>query len=358
MRTGWTAAVTVLVCAGLAGCGSAGRVSPTVSGGPVAASTREVSFTAEGTTTYGTLEVPAHRSGSRVAAALLLAGSGPTDRDGNQPPDLMPNTLRQIAGALGRMGIMTLRFDKYFAGRTGPGTYATDPGSIDLNAFIRQADAAYQFLYQQPATDRQRLLVVGHSEGGLYAMLVAGSVSAHPAGLALVEPQDQRLLDLVAVQITELLDAQVSQGAITAATAQDNARAVQRAIGQFRVGHPVDTTGLLPSVLDVLRRLILNPGNARYVRADDAVDPPTVAAKLPTGTRVLVTDGTADFNVPPSTIRPLINALASAGTTGPGLKTLTGLDHDLHPKGTPPNGGALDPTFLTALQDWAQPYAA
>jgi uncharacterized protein len=348
------AAAAAVICAGLAGCGSSGpEPAP---GGQVAASTTEVSFAVNGTTTYATLEVPAHRGGQHLAAALLLAGSGPTDRDGNQKPSLTPNTLRQIADALDGMGIMSLRFDKYFTGRTGAGSYASVPGSIDLNAYIRQADGAFTLLAEQPAADRRRLLVVGHSEGGMYALLVAETVSPHPAGLALVEPQDERLLDLVALQINEGLDAQVSQRAITADTARRNAQGVRRAIGQFRAGQPVDTTGLLPSVVSTLTPLILTPDSARAARTDDAIDVPGYAARLPRGTRVLVTDGTADRNIPPSTIQPLINGLASAGATGPGLQTLTGLNHDLNPAGTPPNDTPLDPAFLAALRTWAQPY--
>jgi hypothetical protein len=181
-----------------------------------------VSFVVNGTTTYGTLDVPAHRGDQHLAAALLLAGSGPTDRNGDQEPNLTPNTLQQIADALDRMGIMSLRFDKYFAGKTAGGSYASDPGSIDLNAFIRQADDAYKLLYSQPSTDRQRLPVVGHSEGGMYAILVAETASPHPAGLALVEPQDERLLDLVAVQIDESLNVQVSRGTIAADLPRSN----------------------------------------------------------------------------------------------------------------------------------------
>ena len=46
---------------------------------------RDVCFEVDGTITYGTLRVPAHRKGPRLAAALLLPGSGPVDRDGNVP---------------------------------------------------------------------------------------------------------------------------------------------------------------------------------------------------------------------------------------------------------------------------------
>ena len=109
------------------------------------AADRDVQFDADGTTTYGTLHVPAHRDGERLAAALLLAGSGPTDRDGNVPGlEVMPQTLKLIAAALGQLGVMSLRFDKYFSGRTGGGAFAGDPAALDLGAYLRQAAAAYQ----------------------------------------------------------------------------------------------------------------------------------------------------------------------------------------------------------------------
>lgn len=351
------AAVTAVICVVLAGCGSGARGSGAAPAGQVAARADEVSFVVGGTTTYGTLEVPAHRGDQHLAAALLLAGSGPTDRNGNQEPNLTPNTLGQIADALDRVGIMSLRFDKYFSGKTGAGAFAKDPGSADLNASVAQAEAAYQFLRGQAATDTRRLLVVGHSEGGMFAILVAEAVSPHPAGLALVEPQDERLLDLLAVQINEGLETQVSQGAISADTARGNAQGVRQAIGQFRAGRPVDTTGLLPAVAGVLAPIIQNPANAREARTVDAVDPATVAAKLPAGIRVLVTDGTADTNVPPFTIQPLVKGLTGAGVTGPGLQTLDGLNHDLVRADTQSNGAPLDPAFLTVLRGWAQPYA-
>src|SRR5947208_5915534 len=160
MRTPAVAA-TAVICLGLvSGSGGAGS-SGTAVRAEVAAASTDVSFVVDGTTTYGTLEVPAHRADQHLAAALLLAGSGPTDRNGNQEPDVVPNTLRRIADALAGMGIISLRFDKYFTGRTGAGRFAADPASADLNASIRQADAGYTFLSKQPATDQKRLLAVG-----------------------------------------------------------------------------------------------------------------------------------------------------------------------------------------------------
>ena len=347
------AAAAAVICTGLAACGSSGGSSAMV-----AAADRSVSFTVNGTTTYGTLHIPAHRSGQRLAAALLLAGSGPTDRNGDQAAaGFEPHTLQLIAGVLGRSGIMTLRFDKYFSGQTGAGAFAGHPSAVDLAAFIRQADAAYDFLRAQPDADPRRMLVAGHSEGGMYALLVAQSVSPRPAGLALIEPQDERFLSLIQLQADEQLDAAVAQSSITAGTARQNAQAVRRAIAAFRAGQPVDTSGMLSTVISLISPILLSPVNAGYVRSDDAVYPPAVAAGLPRGTRVLVTEGTADQNVPPSTITPLVQALAAAGTTGPGLRMLTGVNHLLHPAGTPDDTQVLAPSAVAALQAFARPYA-
>ena len=360
-RTIYFAAVAAVLGLGLAACssGQAGEDATSGSSVPqVAAVSRDVSFAVGGTTTFGTLDIPAHRSGQRLAAALLLAGSGPTDRNGNDiGAGFTPYTLQLIAGELARMGIMSMRFDKYFSGLTGGGAFAADPGSIDLAAYIRQADAAYDFLRAQQETDTGRMLVVGHSEGGMYALLVAESVSPHPAGLALIEPQDERLLSLIQLQTDEQIDAAVGQGTLTAASARQNAAGVRHAISEFRAGQPVDTRGLAPGVVQLITPELLSPVNARYVRSDDAVYPPSVAARLASGTRVLITEGTADTNVPVSTIKPLVSALTAAGATGPGLRVLDGVNHLLHLPGISNNTQALALSAVVALRDWAQPYA-
>src|SRR5271166_918663 len=364
-RTVYFAAVAAVLGSGLAACssGKAGEgavgTTPGWSAQQVAAVSRNVSFVVGGTTTYGTLDIPAHRSGQRLAAALLLAGSGPTDRNGNDiGAGFTPYILQLVAGVLARTGIMSLRFDKYFSGLTGGGAFAADPGSIDLATYIRQADAAYDFLRAQPETSSRQMLVVGHSEGGMYALLVAESVSPHPAGLALIEPQDERLLSLIQLQTDEQIDAAVGQGTLTAAGATQNAAGLRQAISEFRAGQPVDTSGLVPGVVQLITPELLTPVKARYVRSDDAVYPPSVAARLASGTRVLITDGTADTNVPVSTIRPLASALTEARATGPGLRVLDGVNHLLHLPGVSDNAQILAPSAVVALQDWANPFAA
>jgi hypothetical protein len=350
MRCAVGAAVVGLA---LSACSSSGGTPS----GPVGATQKDVSFVVDGTATYGTLEVPRHHRGQRLAAALLVAGSGPTDRNGDQAgAGNQRHTLQTIAGVLDQLGVISLRFDKYFSGKTGFGRYAGDPSKITLSAFIDQADAAYDLLRRQPDVDLGQLTVVGHSEGGMYALLIAESVTPHPAGLALLEPQDDRDLNLIQLQTDEQLNAAVANGTLSADAARQNAATMQQAISDFRAGQPVDTSGLLPGIATLLNSLLTGT-NANYTRTDDAVDPPAVAAKLMAGTRVLVTDGTSDPNIPPSTIGPLVQSLTAAGTTGPGLRTLSGLNHYLHPAGTPDTDAPIAPAAVDAIKQWAQPYA-
>lgn len=345
--------VVAAVLAGVVGLTTTAAGRPDRSAVEIPAADRAVSFTVDGTVAYGTVHVPAHRPGRRLPAALLLPGSGPTDRNGDQPPTLTPHTLALIAGVLGDQGVLTLRFDKYFAGETGGGAYATDPGRIDLAAFIRQADAGYRLMARQTETDPAKLMVVGHSEGGLTGMLVANSVRPRPVGLALLEPQDLRLLDLVDLQLGEQLDAAVAAGQLSQQVSAGNKAGISAVIAEFRAGRPTDTSALLPGIAALFDQSLFTAANSNYVRTEDALYPPSVAAEVARGTTVLVTGGTEDSNVPSATLGPLVSALHRAGTRGPGLVVLPGLDHYLHPAGTPANDQVLAPSAVAALRSFA-----
>ncbi|SOB88833.1 alpha/beta hydrolase family protein [Streptomyces sp. 1331.2] len=325
--------------------------SPSSSGSPTAPGDHQVSFVVNGTTTYGTLHIPQSSGSTKVPAALLLPGSGPTDRDGNQPPQLMPDTLADIAQLMGDDGIMTLRYDKYGTGQTGLGVHASDPGSLDLNSFVQQATAAYQFLAGQPGADPQKLLIAGHSEGALIALEVERNAKPAPAGLALLEPQDERLLDLVTLQVDQQVDAAVSAGQLGPAEASTVKTAVTSGVTSIRAGSPADTTDLPGPIATVFQSL---NANLAFARTDDAVYPPDVAAKVPSGTKVMVTCGTADTQVPCSTTDPLVNALKSAGTGGPGLVTLPDVTHLLQPAGSPATTDTLAPAAQQAIHTFDQ----
>ncbi|MFE3828174.1 alpha/beta hydrolase [Streptomyces sp. NPDC059092] len=310
----------------------------------VPAADREVVFTVDGTTTYGTLHVPAHRVGQRLRAALLLPGSGPTDRDGDQPPASRPRTLAQLAEALGGDRVATLRFDKYGTGRTGLGAYRDHPEELDHPAFVRQAGAAYEALRDQPETDPHRLLVVGHSEGAMTGLLFGGTVRPRPAGLALLQPQAIRMLDLVALQLHAQTAEATRLGQFTPEQRRAIDAAIDAAVTALREHRPVDTTDLPPVLAQLFRAF--QGASARFVESDDAVYPPDTAAALRPGTRVLLTCGTNDVQIPCATTDALTAALRRAHVEGPGRVPLPGVDHLMHDADHP---DTLAPAVLDAL---------
>ncbi|MGI8881507.1 MAG: alpha/beta hydrolase [Jatrophihabitans sp.] len=360
LRIALLLALVIPAATGVVACtSSGGNSSSSDSSGEIAASSSAVSFVVAGTTTYATLQVPAHRTGQKLAAALLLAGSGPTDRNGNQlTSGVTPYTLQVVADTLAKQGIMSLRFDKYFSGKTGGGRFAQDVGSITAQDFLDQAVAAYTYLSTQPLADPSKLLVLGHSEGGKYALSVAGSVSRKPAGLGLLEPADQRLLDVFRIQVDEKLNALVAQGALTHAQAISNAGVIVTAIEHFRTGQSVDLTGLVAALRPSVAQMLVTSPDLNFTRTEDRLDPVIFARAVQSGTRVLVTDGTRDSQIPPSTIGPLIDALHAAGTTGPGLQLIQDIDHDMHLPSQPATQAVLAPAVVTAIQQWAEPFAS
>ncbi|MGV9964206.1 alpha/beta hydrolase [Streptomyces olivaceus] len=313
--------------------------------GLVPAADREVVFTADGTTVYGTLHVPEHRAGQRLRAALLLPGSGPTDRDGNQPPASSPDTLAQLADALDEEAVATLRFDKYGTGRTGLGAYRDRPEELDYPAFVRQARAAYASLRDQPETDPHRLLLVGHSEGAMTGLVLGGTVRPRPVGLALLQPQAIRMLDLVTLQLKAQVAEATRQGQLTPEEQRIVNAAIDAAVTSLRERRPVDTTDLPIAIAQLFEAF--QGTNARFVESDDAVYPPDTAAALRPGTKVLLTCGTNDAQVPCATTNALTNALRRAQAARPGRVTLPAVDHLMH---DPDHPDTLAPSVLDALR--------
>src|SRR5262245_61970453 len=165
---------------------------------------REVELASGADTLYGTILAPAPGAPAKVPGAVLLAGSGPTDRDGNNP--LIPgrmDTLRHFARALADLGIASLRYDKLGSGKTGLASHGANPGEIGFDAFVDQAGAACDLLHGVPEVDARRVLLLGHSEGGLVALVLADRVvpAAPPWALVLASPLGTRYLDTVRRQV-------------------------------------------------------------------------------------------------------------------------------------------------------------
>ena len=267
-----------------------------------------VTFHSSGVVVAGSYRGPATGS-APVAAAVLVAGSGPVDRDENVPamPDLRLDCLRWLADRCADAGIATLRYDKFGVGATGPAPF----GSAELvardfeQAHVQPARDALAFVADQPGVDASRLLVVGHSEGGGIALAVGADPGdgPAPAGLALVEPAYERILDTGARQLTDHVHAAgldpVSTEAFLGAI-RDVVHEIRTSAAPFPepLDPPLpDASGLVAQAQEALLAGLTRFRN-RCGQTEDLLDPPALAAAITVPT--LVTAGTKDFNTPRS----------------------------------------------------------
>ncbi len=100
--------------------------------------------------------------------ALLIAGSGSIDHDGNGP-QMKPATLKKLSDQLVARNIATLRYDKRGAGGWKP--EFGKPEDFRFKDFVTDASALVKYL--RDSGRFSKVILVGHSEGGLVAILTA-----------------------------------------------------------------------------------------------------------------------------------------------------------------------------------------
>lgn len=140
----------------------------------------------------GTLTIPFGKG--PFPTALLLSGSGPLNRDGTIAEH---RTLAILADYLARNGIASLRYDTR-------GTYLStgDYASASIKEFASDASHALLFLQEQDEVDPQKIGIIGHSEGGVVATMVAADNSS-PAFVVLMASVGTTGEDLIKQQITD-----------------------------------------------------------------------------------------------------------------------------------------------------------
>lgn len=235
-------------------------------------------------TLHGTLLVPANRG---APVALIIAGSGPTDRDGNTP--LLPgknNSLRYLAEALADRGIASLRYDKRGIGRSAMGGLPTDL------RFEHYVDDAVTWGRKLRADNRfSSVIVIGHSEGSLIAMLAAPRIpSAKVVSIA-----------GLGFPAAEGIVRQVRAGLPADQVAQ-----VESALARVKRG---EAPGEYPPTLAGL----FHPNVLPYLRSWFPYDPRVAAAQV--GRPLLVVQGLHDFQALEEDARVLAaaNPLATLG---------------------------------------------
>jgi uncharacterized protein len=134
----------------------------------------------------------------RPPVVLLIAGSGSTDHDGNGP-QAKPATLKKLSEQLVARKIATLRYDKRGAGGWKP-EYGR-PEDFRFTQFVDDATALVSYL--RGTRKFSRVVLAGHSEGGLVAILTARRLPVDR--LVLLVTAARRQGDLVKAQLEKKL---------------------------------------------------------------------------------------------------------------------------------------------------------
>ncbi len=138
--------------------------------------------TPAGLTLSGTLTLPTGEPGP-FPAAVTVTGSGRQDRNGYMPHVGEYRPFLQIADTLGRRGIAVLRLDDRGINQSDPGP----PGATSSD-FADDMRGAVRYLRTRPDIDPGRIAIIGHSEGGVIAPMVAATDSAIAAVVLLAAP--------------------------------------------------------------------------------------------------------------------------------------------------------------------------
>jgi len=354
--------LAVAASTALSGVLAAGLVAASVVSASAASKSSSVAwvdepvlFSAGGLKIYATYRHPVGRA-SLVPAVLLIAGSGPTDRDGNSPLDNgSVNTLRTLAHWLSDDGVASLRYDKLGSGQTGLGAFASNVDSIGIVPYEQESVAALKFLAAQKGIDDQRLAVFGHSEGALYALLMAtGHEGAVPRihALGLFEPLSIRYLDLISVQVDAQVATEAKAGQITKELESTITSTLKKAIARLR------STGTVAQNLPYGLNSLLNPADAKYLYEADKYDPARLAASLAANTPVIVSCSNADTQVSCAQTDLVVKGLSKAGATTDDVQ-LKGVDHVLKvdASGTANNytkALPFSPVLKTAIEEFVR----
>ncbi|UUF16259.1 MULTISPECIES: alpha/beta hydrolase [Flavobacterium] len=119
---------------------------------------------------FGTLTVP--DGVKKCPVALIIAGSGPTDRDGNNSM-MKNNSLKMLAEELAKNGIASLRFDKRGIGESKKSAVAES--SLVFENYTEDVKSWINYLKQDKRFTQ--LTVIGHSEGSLIGMIASAKAN-------------------------------------------------------------------------------------------------------------------------------------------------------------------------------------
>lgn len=255
----------------------------------------EVRCAVKGGELVGTLEMPG--GVEKPAVVVIVAGSGPTDRDGNNPIAGKGNSLKLLAEGLREAGIASVRYDKRGVGGSAKLAVKED----DLRFEHYAEDAAAWMAWAKKDGRFGKVFVLGHSEGALLGTLAA--MQEEVAGVITVAGPGRPAAVVIKEQLTRNLPEQLR--------AEGLAMTDKLAAGERVEKVPVWALSLYRS------------GIQGYVMSWFRYDPAVELGKLKVP--VLIVQGTTDLQIPAEDAKLLAAAVGERGR----LVMLEGMNHVL-----------------------------
>jgi hypothetical protein len=291
----------------------------------------DVSIPANGFSLAGTITTP--ENVTKPPVVILVSGSGPQDRD--ETVFGIP-ILGQVAGRLADAGFFVVRYDKRGVGQSGGRIESTS-----IEAYADDVRSVVEWLRRRKDIGRDRIAVVGHSEGGLVALLSGSRMRGQVRALGLVATPGQTGREITLMQQKHALDR----------LNEPEALKQEKIALQLKVMDAVTTGTGWESVPPELRR----QADTVWFRSWLTFDPAQVVRR--TNQPILILQGSLDTQVPPDQAGRL-EALSNAR----GVKTpnatrkivVPGLNHLLVPAKTgevDEYQSLPDKTVSTALTD-------
>src|SRR6185312_11804799 len=247
----------------------------------------EVTWQLGSTTVYGTVVRPS--GPGPFPAVVMVAGSGPTDRDWNSPLLPGPNcSARLLAEALAQAGIASLRYDKRASGPRARENMQVLFGTLSMQSHLDELASAVGALASQPYVRDDRLFALANSEGTLHALHYQLQNPAIPlAGLVLIGPPGRPVGVVARAQLAAQATAIPSGDALLALYDQ--------AVARFLAGEPAAPDPALPQGVQMLIQALETPANLPFARELWMADAAPLLAQV--DIPVLVIIGKKDIQV-------------------------------------------------------------
>ncbi len=300
----------------------------------------------------GELCVPKSATGT-FPAVFFISGSGVQDRHGftpTGPGKYLDCGTWQVLDALAAAGFVVLRVDDRGLGGTPVGPAGVEAKEIGYQALVSDARFCLRWLQARPEVDKKRVFLIGHSEGGLTAPLLAAEENSGVAGVICMAGPGRNMFDIIYDQVEANMKAQGMGGA----TLAGNLKAQKELMLATKEGREPDYS-IIPKAL--WNRADIVAGR-KWMREHFNVDDAALHKKL--ACPVLVVNGLADFQVnPEKDARALAARLSQGKCNDCTLKLYADLDHLFKPCGGKPSSMAMymekrdvDKAFIADTLDW------